>query len=53
MAFAKDILPCNPLDMLEKHVIHQNMGFGECFTKIFTLESWIIIIDHVIYLECV
>ena len=47
MAFAKEILPYSPLDMLQKHVTHQNRGFGGCSIKIFTLESWIIFIFRV------
>ena len=39
--------------MLERHVIHQNRGFGGCSIEIFTLESWIInsfrVIGHVNY----
>ena len=34
--------------MLEKHVIHQNRGFGGCSIEIFTYESWIIVIFKVI-----
>ena len=60
MAFSKEILQYSSLDMFEKHVIHQNKVFGGCSNKIFTLESWIIVIFRVfghvmlyIYIVCV
>ena len=34
--------------MLEGHVIYKNWGSGGCSIKIFTLESWIIVISRVI-----
>ena len=47
MAFAKEILLYSYLVMLEKHVIHQNRGFG-CSIEIFRFDNCIIAIFLVI-----